>query len=89
MMLALVIALQVLDLGLTLYAFSKGFHEGNPVLRKLQGLLGRDGAIIVVKVAFIALLLYFRAETPTYLLAVFAGLYIWVCWHNLRVIKGA
>lgn len=85
-MLTLVIALQVLDLALTLYAFSKGFHEANPVLRRLQGLLGRDGAVIVVKVVFIALLIYLGADIPAYVLAIISALYVCVCWHNARVV---
>lgn len=87
MMLYGLIALQVFDLLTTLYLLKRGGSELNPILSKLQGLLGRDGAIVAAKAALIGALLYF--PIPDWALIASTALYVVVVLHNLRQIKSS
>jgi hypothetical protein len=90
-LLILLLVLQALDVASTLYGFKLGLREGNPLLAKLQPILGRDGAIVFPKLLFCALVIYFHAALApmTYLLGGLCALYVYVVYRNVRVIRNA
>lgn len=83
--------LQVGDGYLTLAVFKKGGREANPVLLKLDVLIGRQASILVVKGVAIAVCCVFYIThmfegawygLPT--MVALNALYVWVVWHNYR-----
>jgi hypothetical protein len=88
-LLILLLVLQALDVASTLYGFKRGFREGNPLLAKLQPILGRDGAIVAPKILFCALTIYFHAVLSPWLLGGLCVLYVYVVYRNVRVIRNA
>ena len=88
-LLILVITLQLADILSTYLVISKGVgQEANPVLIPLFKALGALPALLLVKGAVIAALLYLRADLPVELLGLIAAGYAWVVWHNFGILKG-
>lgn len=84
-MVTFLIALQVLDLLTTLYLLKRGGRELNPVLSRLQGIFGRDGAILAAKAGVVVLVL--KVEIPMEMLVALAAFYVFIVIHNARQIK--
>lgn len=95
------ILLQVLDAYLTIRAIRYGAHESNPVLAALQSFLQHNGVkarwawLAVVKIAFIALIVFLFFKHVWYtpagliLLCLANIAYCWVAVHNWNVMDKA
>lgn len=81
------IVLQVADAALTIKGMKSGATEANPIVRWLVGAIGRDGALLALKAAAIAALVYYIDQTPTVLLAGLAAVYAVVVVRNVRVVR--
>jgi len=75
------VALQIADLATTLYILRRGGRELNPLLVKLQGVLGLCGAIIAAKAVVVALVLL--VPIPPILLALLCVWYAYIVGRNL------
>ena len=85
---ALLAALQVVDVALTVAILKRGGQELNPLLAWLMKALGSvAGALLAVKVAVLALVAIFYAHVPLWLMAVFCAVMVAVCLHNWREFK--
>lgn len=86
----LLVALQIADGYTTIQGLRTGKErEVNPILAKLIGEIGRDRAVVGVKLLAIAGLWYGRAGTSLWALVAMAAVYIYVIANNVRVMRGA
>jgi hypothetical protein len=75
----------VLDALSTIYIIGHGGRESNPVMVRLMGLLGTRGALVITKVAALALVVFLAPAMGRWIwLAV--ALYVGVVGWNLRQI---
>ncbi len=83
-----VIALQVADAAITIHALRTGkTREANPIVAKLISKLGRDRAVVGLKIISIGALFYFRDQATLWPLVGLAALYAVVVVNNVRVIR--
>lgn len=81
--------MQVIDGYTTIEGLRTGaMHEANPLLAKLIGQVGRDRAVVGVKLLAIAGLWYGRADAPLWMLAGMAAMYVYVIGNNVRLLRG-
>ena len=86
----LLVVLQIADGYTTIQGLRTGkAREANPILAKLIGEVGRDRAVVGVKLACIAGLWYGRADTPLWAMGALAALYTYTIINNVRVMRGA
>jgi hypothetical protein len=84
------VALQVADGYTTIEGLRSGAaREANPLLARLIGKVGRDRAVVGVKLLAIAGLWYGRPDVPLWMMGALAALYVYVIANNVRVIRGA
>lgn len=84
------VALQVADGYTTIQGLRSGASaEANPLLAKLIGQIGRDRSVVGVKLACIAALWYWRADTPLWMMGALAALYTYTIINNVRVMRRA
>jgi len=84
-----VLALQVLDVASTLYAFRKNAHayERNPVMRKLMDTFGTEVALIAPKLIFAALVWTYRDLFQDWGLWLVCVGYVVVVVNNIKVAR--
>jgi len=88
MTLYLLSALQVFDLLTTVVALRNSkLTEGNNLLKPLMDKFGVLPILLVVKSAFIGLLLWAASFVPVVVLYLLCGFYTWVVWNNLKLIR--
>ena len=84
----LLVALQIADGYTTIQGLRTGkAREVNPILAKLIGEIGRDRAVVGVKLLAIAGLWYSRTGTPVWAMAAMAAVYVYVIAGNVRVLR--
>ncbi len=83
-----VLALQVLDVASTLWAFRNGATEANPVMRKLIETLGTVPGLLLPKVVFAAAVWYFRPLFAEWALWLVCVGYVAVVANNVRIARG-
>ncbi len=84
----LLIALQVLDLLTTVIALrNPKLHEANGVLKALMDKFGVLPTLIVIKGAFVGLLILYWHQVPVEVLYGLTGLYVWVVFNNIKLIR--
>jgi hypothetical protein len=84
------VALQLADGYTTIEGLRSGAaREANPLLARLIGRVGRDRAVVGVKLLAIAGLWYGRSEVPLWMMGALTALYVYVIANNVRVIRGA
>ena len=82
-----VLALQVLDVASTLYAFKNGAVEANPVMRKLMDTFGKEVGLIAPKLIFAALVWTYRDHFADWGLVVVCVGYVAVVMNNVRIAR--
>ena len=86
--LILVLILQVLDIITTMVALQReGLAEGNPYIKKLMDKIGVIPALLLIKGAFIAFLLWAYPLVPEPVLWMLAAFYVWVIYNNVKLIR--
>jgi hypothetical protein len=82
-----IIALQLADIVTTYLCLTRGKGtEGNGLLARLFARFGILPTLIVVKGAFIALLLWAAPQVPVAALGLVAAFYGWVVLNNVKVL---
>ena len=82
-----VLALQVLDVASTLYAFKNGAVEANPIMRTSIEALGTLPGLLIPKIAFAAGIWYFRPLFADWALMVVCIGYLAVVINNVRIAR--
>ena len=84
------VLLQIADIATTIKALRlPGTREANPFMAKLMDKIGRDRALVGLKLIFIALLLATYQVAPWQVLAGAVALYVFVVVKNILVIRRA
>jgi len=90
MLFAALVILQIADAALTIAGLRTGYaKEANPLVEKLIGKVGRDRAIVGIKLIAIAGLWYGYALVPLWALGAGVALYVAVVANNVRVLRNA
>jgi hypothetical protein len=86
---ALLAALQLIDIAITLTILKGGGREVNPIMAKLMDLFDDPAvAMLLVKGAMLGLVWWFVDSIPVGLLGALVAFYIVICVHNWNVMKG-
>ena len=83
---AINVLLQLADLWTTKRFMAAGVREGNPFIRKLMEKFGAKWVIVKLAIALTAIFAA-AAHDMAWLLVAIAGAYVWVVWHNFKVVK--
>lgn len=83
-----VLALQVLDVASTLYAFRNGATEANPVMRKLMDLFGVEVGLILPKLFFAGAVWIWQDYIADWGLVLVCVGYLVVVANNVRIARG-
>ena len=85
MLITILIVLQVIDLATSIHLLTKpGYRETNPILAKIMERLGVIPALLISKGILIAVIYHFQAHLVDWVLMGLIGVYLWVCWNNIR-----
>lgn len=80
------IALQVADAALTIETMRLGGREMNGVVAWFMKKMGRDAGLVVLKLALIAALIYWRDQVSVQALAFVVAGYVGIVGWNVRVL---
>lgn len=83
----ILIALQVLDVLSTLYAFRNGATEANPVMRRIMEAIGTVPGLLLPKVIFAVPVWLYRDQFQDWGLWLVCAGYALVVVNNLRIAK--
>jgi hypothetical protein len=87
-LLIFLVILQLADIVTTWLIVSRpGGRELNPVLAALFRAVGLLPGLLIVKGAFVALMIWVTPFLPPAVLALICAGYCWVVWHNLQVLR--
>jgi Domain of unknown function (DUF5658) len=87
-LLMIIVALQLADIVTTVLCLNTGkAHEANPILSKLFDAIGVIPALVLIKGAFIATLIWAAPHVDPALLWLCVAAYAWVIFNNLRVLQ--
>jgi hypothetical protein len=88
MTLYLLITLQVLDLLTTVVALrNPKLTEGNSILKPLMNKFGVLPTLLVIKGAFIGLLIWTAPVIPVEVMYLLCAGYCWVVFNNIKLIR--
>lgn len=86
-LLAILIALNIADVYLTLRILKQGGVEKNPFLKYFIEHYGEPEALVGIKVVIFLFLLAVWSHVTWHLLVGLNLFYVWVVWHNWKQLK--
>lgn len=84
---AALVAVNVLDAGLTLYALRQGATEVNPLMRLAMRLMPAPVALLTVKGAYVVAIAVMLADAAPWLPWLTAFFALICCWNVFQILK--